>query len=104
MRASVDYFHDAWYQEALPITCGRQCNKPNQPADGVSDCYTCSITIHFLENLNNELQQRFDTPNMTAYKGLAILPSKLIRSLNKGSKLCWKEKRLCIANFYKDDV
>ena len=38
------------------------------------------------------------------YKGLAIVPSKLIGSLNKGSKLCWKEKFLSFGNFYKDDM
>ena len=68
-----------------------------------SDYYKCAITIPFLDFLNNELQQRFDIANMMAYKGLAIVPSKLIGSLNKGSKLSWKEF-LSFANFYKDDM
>ena len=60
--------------------------------------------IPFLDFLNNELQQRFDTANMMVNKGLAIVPSKLIGSLNKCSKLCWKEKFLSFDNFYKDDM
>ena len=79
-----------------------QCNRPNQPAD-VSDFYKCAITIPFLDYLNNELQQRFDTAKMI-YKGLTIVPSKLIGSLNKGSKLCWKEEFLSFVDFYKDDM
>ena len=90
--------------EAKPRTCLRQCNSPNQPADSASDYYKCSITIHFLDYLNNELQQRFDKFNLTAYNGVAIVPSKLIGSCNKGSKRCGKKKFLCFANFYKDDM
>ena len=74
---------------------------PNQPADNASDYYKCAITIPFLDFLNNELQQRFDIANMMAYKGLAIVPSKLIGSLNKGSKLSWKEEFLSFANFFQ---
>ena len=116
MRANVEYFHDVWYEEALslassvnvaeakPRTCRRQCNRPNQPADNPSEYYKRSITIPFLDHLNNELQQRFDTSNMVAYQGLSIVPSKLIASVNKGLKLEWKEKFLCFCNFYKDDM
>ena len=81
----VPYIQDALMKLNLEH---ERCNRPNQPADSVS------------EFSNNELQQRFDASNMMAYKGLAIVPSKLIGSLNKGSKLCWKEKFLCFANFY----
>ena len=104
---NVDYSHDVWYKEAL-LKLSLEHVEDNvlgqTVADSVSDYYKCSISIHFLDYLNNELQQRLDTLNMTMYKGLAIVPSKLIGSLNRGSKLYWKEKFLCFANFYKDDM
>ena len=80
MRANVDSFRDVWYQrgqeaEDKPITCGRKCNRTNQPADSVSDYYKCSITIHSLDS--NELQQRFDTYNMTAFQTYRTLEYRL---------------------------
>ena len=89
---------------AKPITCRRQCNRPIHPAGSVSHCCKCSIAIHFLHYLNNELQQIFYTPNMSAFKGLPVVPYKRIRVFNKGSKLLCKEKVLCFANFYEDDM
>ena len=117
MRTEVDFYHNLWYKEALslassvnvheagPRICVRQSHRPNAPADNTSDYFKRSITIPFLDHLNNELQQRFDTSNIVAYQGLAIIPSKIIASVNKDSQqLNWQKKFLSFASFYKDDM
>ena len=116
MRREVDYFHDIWYTQALslakdvnvleakPRTCRRQINWSNLPADDVSEYYKRSITIPLIDHLNSELRDRFDTSTMVAYEGLCLIPSKLISLLDKHTKLNWKERFHCFANFYEDDL
>ena len=107
MRANVDYYHDVCCQEAL-LKLSLEHVEDNAMGQSnlqiVSDYYKCYITMHVFDYLNNELQKRFDTSNITAYKDLAIVPSKLIGSLNKGSNFCWKAKFLCFTTFYDDDM
>ena len=113
MRTEVDFYHNLWYKEALslassvnvheagPRICVRQSHRPNAPADNTSDYLKHSITIPFLDHLNNELQQRFDTSNIVAYQGLAIIPSKIIASVNKDSATELAEEIFIICKFLK---
>ena len=90
--------------EAKPRTCRQQINGSNLPADDVSEYYKRSITIPLIDHLNSELRDRFDTSTMVAYEGLCLIPSKLISLLNKHTKLNWKERFHCFANFYEGDL
>ena len=67
MREDVDYFHDVWYQEAL-LKINLQHLEDNVIGQtNQKIVFRTVITIHFLNYLNNEPQQRFDTSNMTNY-------------------------------------
>lgn len=110
VRTQIDEYHQKWYTEAIelaqsvqvneckPRTVGRQINRANPPSDSVSDHFKKSCTIPILDFLDSELCRRFDYSNLLTYKGLAIIPKKLITLVN--SKPGFRE----FCEFYKDDL
>ena len=96
MRNSIDRFHDIWYKEALnlaqeisvlewmPRTVGRQTTRSNHPAQSISDYYKLTITIPLIDHLYTSLEARFDLNSIRIYKGLSIVPVKMMNLTMKG--------------------
>ena len=114
MRNSIDRFHDIWYKEALnlaqeisvlewmPRTVGRKITRSNHPAQSISDYYKLTITIPLIDHLYTSLEARFDLNSIRIYKGLSIVPVKMMNLTMKG--IDWKEKFRAVSNFYEDDL
>lgn len=114
MRDSVDTYHDSWYQEALtlaneldideskPRTVGRQTKRANHPFTSISEYYKRTITIPLIDHFNLSLQTRFDIDSVNVYKGLSIVPTKMMSLINKG--IDWKEEFKTVSTFYSDDL
>ena len=114
VRTEIDEYHQKWYTEAIglaqsvqveeckPRTVGRQINRANPPSDSVSDYFKKSCTIPVLDFLHSELFRRFDYSNILTYKGLSVIPKKLITLVN--SKLTWRTGFMEFCEFYKDDL
>ena len=114
MRNSVDHFHDAWYEEALqlaakvrveetkPRTVGIQTARANIPFTTVSNYFKCIITVPLIDHLNLSLKTRFDTDSINVYKGLCIVPAKMISFISQG--VDWKAQFKTVACFYHDDL
>ena len=78
--------------EKKPRTCSRQINRGNPPAETISDYFKRVITIHLVDHLNSEIENRFDVSSVTAYYGLSIIPCNVISSIYRHKKFNWKEK------------
>lgn len=114
VRTQIDEYHQKWCTEAIelaqsvhineskPRTVGRQMNRANPPSDSVSDYFKKSCTIHIVDFLDSELSRGFDYSNLLTYKGLAIIPKKLITLVN--SKVKWKSGFKEFYEFYKNDL
>ncbi|CAB3986847.1 Hypothetical predicted protein [Paramuricea clavata] len=114
MRNSVDRYHNIWYEEALqlaikvgleeskPRTVGRQTARANHPFKTISEYYKRTITIPFIDHLHSSLQARFDIDSVNVYKGLSIVPSKMLSLTRDG--IDWIEEFKTLATFYYDDL
>ncbi|XP_028394498.1 52 kDa repressor of the inhibitor of the protein kinase-like [Dendronephthya gigantea] len=89
-------------EESKLRTVGRQTTRANHPYKTVSEYYKRIITIPLIDHLNSSLQARFDTDSVNVYKGLSIVPTKLLSLSSKG--IDWKENFKIVANFYYDDL
>ena len=114
MRDSVDTYHDAWYQEAVvlageldieeskPRTVGRQTARGNHPFTSISEYYKRTITIPLIDHFNLSLQTRFVLDSVNVYKGLCIVPTKMISLISK--EVDWKKEFKTVSVFYYDDL
>ena len=116
IRNSVDTYHDIWYEEALQLASkigveesksrtlisGRQTTRANPPFTSVSEHFKRSITIPLIDHFNSSLQARFDLDTVNVYKGLCIIPEKMLSLSRKGAE--WKEEFKSVASFYYDDL
>ena len=95
IRQNVDDYHNEWYQFALrlanrfnikaskPRTNKRQIFRDNHPAETVSDFYRVSLTLPLLDTLYQELNARFSENSLLAYKGLYLLPNRVVKEQGK---------------------
>jgi hypothetical protein len=107
-------FYETWYEEALelaqqvdveewkPRTVGRQTTRANVPSDSISDCYKFIITIPLIDHLKSSLEARFDLKSVNVYKGLCIVPIKMLFLIS--NLLDWKNQFKTVADFYIDDL
>jgi hypothetical protein len=114
MRNTIDDFHDSCYQEALdlaeevevsewkPQTTAKQTAHANTPHNSTSDYYKKIITIPLVDHLNSSLTARFDLNSVNIYKGLCIVPSKMISLIARG--INWKDDFKSVSSFYHDDL
>ena len=110
MRNSVDTYPNTWYKEALtlasdvdieeskPRTVGKQTKRANHPFTSISDYYKRTITIPLIDHFNLSLQARFDIDSVNVYKGLSIVPAKMISLISKG--IDWEKKFKTASTFY----
>ena len=113
-RNSIDFFHDKWYQDALslaakvgseeskPRTVGRQTTRANPPYQSISEYYKRTVTIPLVDHINSALQARFDLDSVNVYKGLSIVPTKMISLKSKG--IDWTQEFKTVSSFYTDDL
>ena len=113
-RNSIDSYHDIWYAETLnlaekveveeskPRTVGRQMTRSNPPYKSISEYYKRTITIPLVDHINLALQHRFDTNSVNVYKGLSVVPTKMMTLKEKG--LDWRNDFKIVTNFYIDDL
>ncbi|XP_046855866.1 52 kDa repressor of the inhibitor of the protein kinase-like [Xenia sp. Carnegie-2017] len=114
MRNSSDFYHDTWYDEALelaakvgieewkPRTVRKQTTRENIPHTTISEYYKRAITLPLLDHLQSSLESRFDLESVNVYKGLSIVPTKMMSMTRDG--VDWKEPFKTVANFYYDDL
>ncbi|XP_046863470.1 52 kDa repressor of the inhibitor of the protein kinase-like [Xenia sp. Carnegie-2017] len=114
MRNSSDFYHDTWYDEALelaakvgieewkPRTVRKQTTRENIPHTTISEYYKRAITLPLLDHLQSSLESRFDLESVNVYKGLSIVPMKMMSMTRDG--VDWKEPFKTVANFYYDDL
>ena len=72
------------------------------PNSGCSDYFKKCVTIPVLDHLSSELHTRFSEESYIAYKGLYLIPSKIISLVSKGES--WIDKFLPFLRFYEDDL
>ena len=115
MRNDVDTTHNTWYDEALTLAAkvdveewkprthgGRQTTRGNHPHDSISEYYKRLITIPFLDHVYSSVETRFDTDSVNVYKGVSIVPAKMLSLIRKG--IDWKEQFKAASNFYYEDL
>ena len=114
-RNSIDSFHDTWYAEALDLAekveveeskprtvVGKQTTRSNPPYKSISEYYKRTITIPLVDHINSALQHRFDTESVNVYKGLSVVPTKMMSLKEKGQD--WRDDFKVVTNFYVDDL
>ena len=95
MRTNTDFYRNTCYEEALKKRVGgMQTTWSNPPSHSVSEHYKLTITIPLLDHLQSSLDN--------VYKGLSILPVKIMSLSEKG--IDWKEQFKIVATFYHDDL
>ncbi len=114
MRTNVDFYHTTWYEEAFKLakevevqegkkrTVGRQATRSNPPSQSFTEHYKLTITIPLLDHLQTSLNARFDLDSVNVYKGLSIVPAKMMSLSEKG--IDWKEQFKTASTFYYDDL
>ena len=114
MRTNIDFYHNTWYDEALKLckeveiqeakkrTVGRQTTRSNPPSSSFSEHYKLTITIPLSDHLQAALDARFDLDSVNVYKGLSIVPVKMMSLRRNG--IDWKERFKTVATFYHDDL
>ena len=114
MRNNIDFYHNTCYDEALKLCKevgiqeakkelleGKQLDQ-NPPSSSFSEHYKLTITIPLLDHLQAALDARFDLDSINAYKGLSIVPVKMMSLCRNG--IDWKERFKTVAMFYHDDL
>ena len=72
----------------------------NHPFTSVSEYYKCTITILLIDHFNLSLQTRFVLDSVNVYKGLCIVPTKMISLISK--EVDWKKELKTVSIFYDD--
>ena len=113
-RREVENFHNECYKiilniskecdigENVPRHVKRQIHRANHPFSTPSDYFRKSVTIPLLDHLVTELHSRFTENTLVTYKGLYIIPAKIVSLVSKGES--WKDKFLPFLKFYEDDL
>ena len=86
----------------LQRTVGRQTTRSNTPFEDISEYYKRVITIPLIDHLNASLRARFDIDSVNVYKGLSIVPTKMLSLISEG--IDWVEQFKSVASFYYDDL
>ena len=89
-------------EESKPRTVDRQTVRDNHPFTSVSEYYKCTITIPLIDHFNLSLQTRFVLDSVNVYKGLCIVPTKMISLISK--EVDWKKELKTVSIFYYDDL
>ena len=74
----------------------------NHPFTSVSEYYKRTITILLTDHFNLSLQTRFVLDSVNVYKGLCIVPTKMISLISK--EVDWKDEFKTASIFYYDDL
>ena len=110
VRKGIDDWHKSWYEFALkvaedvgvepsiPRRCSRQTQRDNVEGESPEVYYRRSLTIPFLEHLENELDNRFSHNAKIASSGLCLVPSVIMKSDN------WTQKVSDLATLYEADL
>ncbi|XP_046863323.1 52 kDa repressor of the inhibitor of the protein kinase-like [Xenia sp. Carnegie-2017] len=113
MRNSSDFYHDTWYDEALelaakvgieewkPRTVRKQTTRENIPHTTISEYHKRAITLPLLDHLQSSLESRFDLESVNVYKGLSIVPTKMMSMTRDG--VDWKEPFKTVANLWRTE-
>jgi len=116
LRKNADDIHTEWYQQSLdlaskceidewkPRTSSIQKSRNNVPADTISGYYKRSLTIPLFDKFVADIDMRFGDTAITAYQGLAILPSRVVSKDSFKSLLTWEKQFLAFANAYQTDL
>ena len=91
VRENSDLYHTKWYETvsgmcnkvgtapSMPRLCGRQCHRSSTPASSPSEYFKRIISIPLLDHLLVELGKRFTSHQKTAFQGLYVVPSLLVK-------------------------
>ena len=113
-KLSINIHHEKWFSEASdmakklgisvqqPRTCSQQLYRGNSPAETVSDYFRIHLTIPMFDHLLTELNNRFQDETLAIYKGLALIPSKMMTLIH--DKVDWKKNIEEFVEIYADDL
>ena len=91
VREQVNYYHSRWYETvsemcdkvgtipSMPRIFGGQSHRASTPASSPSEYFKRTINIPLLDHLQVELEKRFSLLQKTAFQGLYLVPSLLIK-------------------------
>ena len=91
IRENCDLYHTKWYEivsemcnkvgtaPLLHRLCGRQCHRGTTPASSLSEYFKRIISIPLLDHLLVKLEKRFNSHLKTAFQGLYVAPSLLVK-------------------------
>ena len=91
VREQVDYYHSRWYETvsemcdkvgttpSMPRICGRQSHRASTSSSSPSEYFKRTISIPLLDHLQVELEKRFSLHQKTAFQGLYLVPSLLVK-------------------------
>ena len=91
VREQVNYYHSRWYETvsemcdkvgttpSMPRIWSRQSHRASTPASSPSEYFKRTITIPLLDHLQVELEKRFSLHQKTAFQGLYLVPSLLVK-------------------------
>ena len=90
-------------EESKPTrTVSKQTRRANHPFTSISEYYKRIITIPLIDHFNLSLQAIFDIDSVNVYKGLSIVPAKMISLISKG--IDWEEELKTVSSFYIDNL
>lgn len=107
VRADVDAYHEVWFDQAvekaqkvnvepsMPRIVRRQTLRANNPAENPQDHYRRNLTIPFLDQVLEEMKNRFTDEHKNALVGMNLIPAKIVA-----------EPQLQVQQFhqYNDDI
>ena len=116
MREYIDSFHGTWFEEAMDIakavdievkhvrTFCRQTMRSNAPACSVTEHLKRNVTIPLLDHLESELNDRFSSTQVSALKGLYLIPTVLMDKKTSVSKKTLKSDLIKTTAHRKDHL
>ncbi|XP_028413110.1 52 kDa repressor of the inhibitor of the protein kinase-like [Dendronephthya gigantea] len=112
LRASVDSFHNEYYDkllalannldvaECFPRVCKAQTKHDNHPTSTACDYYRLTVTIPLIDHVIAEIEYRFPSEMCNLYNGFYILPRNFLHC--KG--INWKTEFMKFVSAYRDDM
>ena len=79
--------------------CFKQIYFQNPKVESNSDYFRVTVTVPLLDHLMSDLEMRFPGNEITAYRGLHIIPYVMLATPNT-----WRKEFLVFANFYSEDL
>jgi hypothetical protein len=122
VRQNIDIVHQAWYQAAvtigdkihapepsIPRRCSRQSNRGNVPGDSPEVYYRRLVTVPFIDELMNHLDNRFSISHIKAVCVMkSLMPASFMTSGgglgSSTGELDVKNMELDEFEFYLDDL